>query len=96
VCARSAPKLPARDPRAFGEARELRPDDLGLDLRPRGGNERRGKAAVGAGDDALAADELGETHDALGHQLGMLDDHGRVGDAAGDQNFVVRKLDLFP
>ena len=40
------------------------------------------EAAVGAGDDVLAADELGEPHDALGHQLGMLDHVGGVADDA--------------
>ena len=32
------------------------------------------EAAVGAADHVLAADELGQPDDALGDQLGMLDD----------------------
>ena len=54
------------------------------------------EAAVGAGDDVLAADQLGEPHDALGDQLGMLDDVGGVADDAGDQHRALRQLDVLP
>ena len=55
-----------------------------------------GEAAIGAGDDVLAPDQPGEAHDALGHQLGMLDDVGGVADDAGDQHLARRQLDAFP
>ncbi len=54
------------------------------------------KAAVGAAHDVLAADDLGEPHDPLGDQFGMLDDIGGVTDHARDQDFSGRKLHALP
>jgi hypothetical protein len=54
------------------------------------------KTAIGAAHDVLAADDFGQPHDALGDQLGMLDDIGGVADHAGDQNFAGRKFHGFP
>ena len=42
-----------------------------------------GEAAVGAGDDVVAPDDPGEPDDALGDQLRVLDQVGRVADDAG-------------
>jgi hypothetical protein len=42
------------------------------------------KSAVGAGDHVLAPDQTGKPRDALGDQLGMLDDVGGVADHAGN------------
>ena len=56
-CLLFLPKLLARDPRTFDQRLELRPDDRRMHLVRSG---ERGKAAVGAGDHALAADHVGE------------------------------------
>src|SRR5262245_62462931 len=57
---------------------------------------RGAEAAVGAGDHSLASDHPGEALDALRHQLRMLDEMYAVRDHAGDQELVVRQLDLPP
>src|ERR1700704_2478073 len=73
-------KRPGRDPRALGEAFELGPDDLGFDFRTFARHERRSEAAVAAGDHAFASDDFCQAQDALGRELGMLDDDGSMGD----------------
>src|SRR5205823_4063156 len=69
------------------------PDEVGVDL---GSENALGEAAVGAGDDVLAAEEVGEADDALLDELRVLDDIVRVADAAGDQDLAVRELDVLP
>ena len=54
------------------------------------------EAAVGAGDDVLAADRAGKPHDPLGDQLRMLDQIGRVADHARQDHLAVRQLDVVP
>src|ERR1700744_3526990 len=54
------------------------------------------EAAIGAGDNAFAADAVGETQNALRHEFGMLDDVGGMADDAGQNYLVVRKLDVLP
>ena len=49
------------------------------------GGREAGEAAIGAGDDVLAPDDLGKPPDALGDRLGMLDEVRAVRDDAGDQ-----------
>src|SRR5437763_16728664 len=66
-----APQFPAREPRAVGERLELHPDDARMHFAGRG---KACKAAIGAGYDILAPDCLRKPADALGDQLGMLDD----------------------
>ena len=44
----------------------------------------------------LAADDLGEPHQPLRHQLGMLDDVGGVADDAGDELLAGRQLRGLP
>ena len=73
-----APQRPRRGACAFDQALEFRPHDLRFDLRPLARNQGRGKAAIGAGDHALPPDHACEPHDALGHELGVLDEHGRM------------------
>src|SRR5690348_10191334 len=86
------PQLPGRQLRALGHRLELGPGDLGLDDvgRPR----ERGEAAVGAGDDALAPDDLGVADEPLGDQLRMLDEVGRRVEHARDDHAIVRQADL--
>src|SRR5438874_1344102 len=67
---------------------ELRPGDLRMDP--------AAEPAIGRGDDPLAADQLGETQNAVGDQLGMFDDIGGVADDAGQDQLVVGQLDLLP
>ena len=54
------------------------------------------EAAVGAGDDVLASDGAGESADAIGHQLGVLDEDGRLRDRAGNQDGSFRELHVLP
>ena len=70
---RAAPPLPSR--RAWPTRSPARPG-----LRARECRE----AAIAAGDHALAADDLGVADDALGDQLGMLDEVRRRIEHAGD------------
>src|SRR5580704_6112390 len=60
------------------------------------GGREAGEAAIGAGDDVLAPDDLGKPPDALGDRLGMLDEVRAVRDDAGDQQLAVRQLRLLP
>jgi len=46
--------------------------------------------AIGRGDDPFAADEVGKTQDALGDQLGMLNDIGGVADDTRQDQLAVR------
>ena len=54
------------------------------------------KAAIGAGDDILPADDVGVAHDPVGDDLGMFDDVGRVADDARDEQLAVGQLDVLP
>src|SRR5207302_8599955 len=74
-----APQLPGREAGPFDERRELGPDDARVDFGRAG--ERR-QAAVGARDDVLASDHPREPADAIGHQLRMTVDGGRLPDRA--------------
>ena len=74
--------------RALRQRLELGPGDVAVDA--------AAEAAVGRGDDALAADQLGEAADALGHQLGMLDHVGGMAHHAGQDQPVVGQLGVLP
>ena len=50
------------------------------------------KAAIGAGDDVLAADEAREPQDAFGDEFGMLHDVRAVADDARGENLAFRQL----
>ena len=54
------------------------------------------EATIGAGDDVLAPDHPGEVEDAVGDDLGVLDDVGGVADDPRDQDFSVGQLDVSP
>ena len=84
---RPAPQFAARDARAFGHRLKFRPHDRGMNAtveRP------LRKAAISAGDNVLAPDNIGEPHNALGDKLGMLDHVGGVRDHAGNQHLPRR------
>ena len=75
--------------RAFGHRRHLGPDHIGID---RGLADPGTIAAIAAGDDILAADQLGVAADALRDQFGMLDEVRLRFDHAGDQHLAGRQL----
>ena len=54
------------------------------------------EAAVGAGDDIVAADQVGKTDKALRHQLGMFDDVGGMADNPRDEYLAAREFYLLP
>jgi hypothetical protein len=87
------PQLPAGDLGAFGERGEFDPDHAGMHL---AGRREAGEAAIGAGDDILAADDPRETADPFGDQFFMLDDVRGVGDDAGDQHLALGQLHMLP
>ena len=53
-------------------------------------------AAVGAGDDALFAEDVGVADEALRDNFRMLDVVGARCDHAGDEDFIVREFDFGP
>ncbi len=58
-------------PGAFGHRRQFRPHDVGID---RGLADPGAETAIAAGDDVVAADEVGVAGDALRDQLWVLDE----------------------
>src|ERR1051326_610736 len=90
---RLRPELTARACCAFDECGDLLKRDLRLDLAVAGGGA---KTAVGAGDDSVAAEQFGEAHDALCHQLRMFDIIGGRVDNAGQKDFISRQRDFGP
>ena len=54
------------------------------------------ETAVGRGDHPLAADQIGEPLDPLGHQLRVFDHIGGVADDSWQDQFAVRQLDVLP
>src|SRR6266850_771103 len=66
----SPPQLLRGELRTLRQGLELRPHDAGVDPAV---HRALGEAAVGAGDDVLAADQTGEPHDPLAHQFGVFD-----------------------
>jgi len=54
------------------------------------------EAAVGAGDDILATDQVGKAHNALRYQLRMFDDVGGMTDNARDEYLALREFYLLP
>ena len=83
----AAPQDLCRAPRAFGHCFELGPADRGV-------ADPRAETAIGAGQHVLAADQLGVAHQALGDQIGMLDEVGAVADDARDQGGAFRQFHL--
>ena len=52
--------------------------------------------AIGRGDDPLAADQIGKAQNALGDELGVLNDVGRVADDPRQDEFAVGQFDVLP
>ncbi len=87
----TVPCLPDAAPAT--SAAKLQVNNLRIELAVTRG---RAEAAVGIGDDALAPDNVGKFHDALGDQRGMLDIVGRGIDHARQQQLVVGQCDILP
>src|SRR5216684_5083847 len=85
-----APELARGEPGALGHAGEFGPDHGGID---RGLPDPGAVAAIAAGDDVLAADQLGVAGEALGDEFGMLDEIGLGFEDAGDEDLARRQLD---
>ena len=47
--------------------------------------DARAEPAIGAGQDILAPDEAGVAHEALGDEIGVLDEIGAMADDAGNE-----------
>jgi len=68
----SSPELTADQCRTLRQRFELGPGDVRVDA--------PAEPAIGRSDDPLAADQPRKAQDAVGNQLGVLDDVGRVTD----------------
>src|SRR3954453_19825254 len=80
------PELARGERSTLDQRFELCPGDLRMDA--------AAETAIGRGDDPLPADQVGKTKDALGDEVGVLDDIGGVADNAGQDHLVVRQLVL--
>src|SRR3989442_4737491 len=83
------PELSRRQSRAFHERLELRPRDLRM-------ADTRSETAVRPRDHVLAPDEPRVLHEALGDELGVLDEVAGVADDAGNEDLAGGELDVFP
>src|SRR5215475_9783248 len=83
-----SPKLRGRELGAGRQGFELRPGDLWMNA--------AAEAAIGPGDDVLAADHFGVAHDAVRDHLRMLDDVGRMADHTGNEQLAVRQSHVLP
>src|SRR5208282_1637912 len=73
--------------RAFGHRLELGPADRGV-------ADPGSEPAICAGKHVFADDQVGVAHQALGHQVGMLDEVGTMADHTWDQGGAFRQLNL--
>src|SRR6266446_2366052 len=89
----TGPESPGRQRGALRQGLELGPHDGGMDAGRKG---TLGEAAVGARQHVLPPDQSGIGHDAPGNQFRVLDDVGRMGDHARDEDLAVWQLDIFP
>src|SRR5262249_33073778 len=87
------PEFAGGQARALPERAQPVPDGVGVDLDP----AREGpEAAVDSGHDVLAPDHARIAGDALGHQLGMLDEVGGGVDHPGYQHLALGQVDFLP
>src|SRR5262249_41381376 len=82
----AAPQPLCGEPRSVGQRLQLRPGDIGMYFVPEAG---RCKAAGIGRDDAFTSDDPGESLDALGDQLGVLDLKDAMRDYARKENLPV-------
>src|SRR5256885_8931235 len=88
----SRPEPPGRDGGALWERAEFGPDDIRIRTAR---SDMNAEAAVDAGHDVVAADEVCIPLDALRDELRMLDVVGLAFDDARYQHFAFRHLDRF-
>src|SRR6516162_7170637 len=89
----TAPETLGGDLGAFGHRAQLFERDVGIELAVAG---EGAKTAIGAGNDALAPDDVGEAADSLRDEFGMLDIIGRGVEDARDEDLVVGQLGFLP
>src|SRR5215469_1358286 len=82
---RLSPQDLRRTPRALGQRLELGPADRRV-------ADPRAESAIGAGEHIRAPDQPRIAHEALGDQIGMLDEVGAVADDAGDERCAFGEL----
>src|SRR5438094_372984 len=82
-----APQELRRPAGAFGHRLELGPADRLV-------ADPCAEPAIGAGQDILAADEIGVAHEAFGDEVGVLDEIGAMADDPGDEGHAVGQLHL--
>src|ERR1700751_4512680 len=83
-----SPKLLRGEAGAFGKAAQFGPGEVGMDP--------AAEAAIGAGDDVLAADDLGVAQDAVGDQLRVLDEVRGMADDTRHQHLARRQFGVLP
>src|SRR5260370_41863783 len=89
--ASTAPELFCRQPSTLGHRRQFGPNNVGIN---RSLADPSAKAAVAAGDDVVAADEVGVTDDALRNQLRVFDEVRFRLDDTGKDCLALWQLDL--
>jgi hypothetical protein len=82
------PQFAGREVGASDERFELGPDKLWMNP--------AAEAAIRAGNDVLAPHDPGEIEDAVGDDLGMLDDVGGVADDTWKQDLAIWQLNIPP
>src|SRR5947208_16810403 len=92
TASRPTPELARGQPRTLGQGGELQPGHAGMDVvEPDAGG---GEAAVGARDDVVASHDPSEPDDALGDELGVLQEVGCVAVVYGYLGHVRWRLAL--
>jgi hypothetical protein len=90
---RASPESLGGDCRALGHRAQLLERNVGIEFAVAG---KGPEAAIAAGNDALAADDIGEAANALGDKIGVLDIVGGGVEHARHQDLVVGQLCLLP
>src|SRR5260370_42462236 len=85
----STPQLLAREPRALDQGLQLGPHDRGMNSAIEGALR---EAAVGAVHHVVAPQQIGESQDAFGYELLVLDHIGDVADPTGYEHLALRQF----
>src|ERR1700722_12105372 len=86
----SLPELPRGEPRPFRHRRQFGPDDIGID---RGLADPRAEAAIAAGNDVVAADQIGGAGGGLRDEVRTLAQIRLRLDDARDDGLALRQFD---
>ena len=90
---RSVPEHLRGDGGALGEAFQLRPHDRAVHAASEGALR---ESAICAGHDAVAANDVGIAQQPFGHEVGMLDDIGRMRNEPRHQHLAVGQRHVLP